>query len=258
MFHDGIRKPTTLWALVLSRKGCSQSDSCKTCALMAMEATVTAVFSFAFDGKVLLATDTLRVDPGGCFAPRTVEKSYCWKGFVPFGGAGTGAFIRQVAEFMAVSEADYAADTTGFRKAFADGRQTVLDAIEASNDPKKKAAAHGVVLAAIPQCSARGEILRLDFSTGEVIVCEGTVFAEGTRPPDFLENAKKVLAEMSGSGLEADRLALECMARAVSLCPEHVGWPMDLRVAEASPTGDHKAFHLRLDPRIPEGFMSLE
>ena len=218
---------------------------------------MTAVFAFAFGRKAVVVTDTLRVDPGGFFANRTVQKSYCWKNLIPFGGAGSGAFIQQVADLMSISENQYNASEVDFLRAFEEARKQVIAAIHSSSDPKKKAVAHGVVLAAVPALSAEAHILRLDFATGEVITCHGQFAAEGTRPSEFAEIARAVLSEWDETDLEANRLALACIADAVSLCPEDVGWPMDLRVAESGVSGSHMAFHLRLDPRMPKDFLFL-
>jgi len=152
---------------------------------------------------------------------------------IPFGGAGTGAFIQQVADFMTANAQNYQADEAGFLKAFEDGRQAVLKAISSSGNNLKSAAAHGVVLAAIPVLSSPAHILRLDFASGGVTTCSGDLAAEGTAPAAFTDIARSVLSGLSGDPVDATELTQRCLDRAIALCPDAVGWPMDLRVTES-------------------------
>lgn len=194
---------------------------------------MTAVFAFVFDEMAVIATDTLRVDPLGYFPNQTVGKSYCWKGVIPFGAAGTGAFVKRVADKMALSEANYSADKEGFLAAFEKARQEVMDGIINGTSALEKAVARATILAAIPTLSAPAHIVSIDFATGIVNRTPLTMAAEGTLTSEFQDIAEKVLAECIGNPPEPQALALECMQRAVAYCPDHVGWPMDLWVVKS-------------------------
>lgn len=216
---------------------------------------MTAVFAFVFDDKAVVATDTLRVDPSGLLPDRTVQKSYCFKGLIPFGGAGTGAYLEKVADLMVFNESRHTRDRAGFLAAFEEARVAILEILRADPDPKKMAAAHFTVLAAIPASATPAEILRLDFHSGKVTQEPTPFAAEGTMVEAFTGIAETVLATWASPVLESDALALECVRQALALCPQHVGWPMDLRVSDGRPDG--AAYQIRLDPRIPPGFMTL-
>lgn len=212
---------------------------------------MTAVFAFVFDEMAVIATDTLRVDPLGWLPNQVVEKSYCWKGLIPFGAAGTGAFVKRVADKMALCEADYSADKEGFLAAFEKARQEVMDAIHDGPNALEKAVARATILAAVPTLSAPAHIFSIDFTTGAVDQKPLAIAAEGTLPSKFQEIAEAVLAECTGSSPEPQALALECMQRAVACCPDHVGWPMDVRVVKLG--AEPSSTSARLSPQEAEG-----
>lgn len=211
---------------------------------------MTAIFAFVFDNIAVLATDSLRVDPLGLFPNQTVQKSYCWKAVIPFGATGTGAFVKRAVDEMAPREADYGPDRDGFLTAFEQARKVVVDAIQCSSNPLEKAVVRATVLAAVPALSSPAHILSIDFATGAVEPKPLTFAADGTLPSEFHAIAEAALASCTAP-LDPKAIALDCMERAINICPEHVGWPMDIWITKSG--ADAREFHAILDPRTLEG-----
>ncbi len=69
--------------------------------------------------------------------------------------------------------------------------------------------------------------------------------ANGTLPSEFQAIAEVVLEECAGSLPYIETLAVECIKRAITRCPDNVGWPMDVWIVKSG--ADRCKTQTRLD-----------
>ena len=207
---------------------------------------MTAIFAYAQNDIAFVAGDSLRNIT--LLGPTTVQKVHQWSPTVVFAQAGDGTFqSRLIANVLTLQPnlvASHPNDPDDVRLIHSYTQLWPTYWAQASAYFSKLASGNAhirgtILVAAAADNHGPARIHAIDFATGQVKLCAGSIEAEGTDPPAFSALAQTLYNDLyvPNTAFAIDDWALRCIDTCVASHPNDVGWPADLAIARSSNPG---------------------
>lgn len=212
---------------------------------------VTAIYAYAHEQIAFVGGDTLRVDVN--LVPRTVCKLNHWSDTVVIAQAGEADFLTELIGKLLPLSGWLGSTDERFFEAFRACHRQYWERAERVYQEKDRGPVPPsiVMVAAAATKTTPARIHKVDFETGEAILTNGRVDADGTNVPQFQADAARHLALLklgqSDSGLQLDIWARNCVADAAERLPKFIRNQADALIARPSSVHDRIVVQRRMD-----------